>query len=375
MCTVRKEIRDLPKQQKIIIKSLSEYIKFFENGNYNNYIFRGEPENYKDIIASAFRGFNGCFNNYRKEYPFVGMINEFKKEVWFNLKPEKKENFIAFSQHHGIPTNLVDFSTSPLVALYFACECDNKNDLKNTDGFGVVNLFENKTIDITDILDEISDSDILVEYVNNNKIFIKLYRLFELYYDKYPDEFECCFKHLCDDIKNYHILEGRNTNEFENANSNYMKKTLILFDNNLPSEYKSIMNMISENNSDYSMYVLDYCFLLKEFIKYFVMSTDWCYWINCIPNFLYTPILAFERGRNQQGLFIYQAFLSYTDSVYGGPVLARQRIWPEILLIIENQKDILRELDYIGINRKFIYNDYDNISKYIKEKYNNLQNK
>lgn len=372
MCSIRKEILGLPTQQEIRIKSLSEYIKFFENDNYENYIFRGESANYEDIIASAFRGFNGRFNNYKKEYPFIEMKNEFKREVYQNLKQEEKENFMAFSQHYGIPTNLVDFSKSPLVALYFACESSKKNDSKNKDCFGVVNLFDNKTIDITDILNEISGRNILEEYVNNNQIFLKLYRLFELYYDKYPDEFKCYFKLLCDDIMYYRILEGRNTNEFENANSNYMEKTLILFDNNLPSEYKSIMNMISENNSDYSMYVLDYCFLLKEFIKYFVMSTDWCYWINCIPNFLYTPILAFERGRNQQGLFIYQAFLSYTDSVYGGPVLARQRIWPEILLIIENQRKILNELDLIGINRKFIYSDYDNISKYIKDKYDRI---
>lgn len=122
MNSIREETLNLPKQQEIRIKSLSEYIKFFENGNYENYIFRGESANYGNIIASAFRDFNGCFNSYKKEYPFIGMKNEFKKEVYHKSKQDEKENFIAFSQHYGIPTNLVDFSRSPLVALFFACE-------------------------------------------------------------------------------------------------------------------------------------------------------------------------------------------------------------------------------------------------------------
>lgn len=239
------------------------------------------------------------------------------------------------------------------------------------DYFGIVNLFCNKTINITDVLNDISDNNLLNAYANNSQVFIKLYSLFEQYYYKYTNDFDYYFKHLCDKIIYSNMFKTIDINEFEKANSNCMGKTLLLFNNNLPDKDKNVINMISENKSNYSMYVLDYCFLLKKFIEYLVASTDWCYWINCIPNFLYTPILTFDRGKNQQGIFIYQAFLSYTDSIYGEPVLARQRIWPEILLIIENQNDILKELDFIGINRKFIYNDFDNISRYIKEKYNN----
>lgn len=46
-----------------------------------------------------------------------------------------------------------------------------------------------------------------------------------------------------------------------------------------------------------------------------------------------------------------------------------QEIDYEYEIIISNKKHILLELDNIGINRKFIYPDSDNIAQYIKEKY------
>lgn len=46
-----------------------------------------------------------------------------------------------------------------------------------------------------------------------------------------------------------------------------------------------------------------------------------------------------------------------------------QKIDYEYEIIISNKKQILRELDNIGINKKFIYPDSDNIAQYIKEKY------
>lgn len=48
---------------------------------------------------------------------------------------------MAFCQHHGIPTNLVDVSYSPLVALFFAC--DGKSERK----FTLSEFIGNKSID------------------------------------------------------------------------------------------------------------------------------------------------------------------------------------------------------------------------------------
>ena len=86
-----------------------------------------------------------------------------------------------------------------------------------------------------------------------------------------------------------------------------------------------------------------------------------------MPNFKYAPTLIFERGRNQQGLFIYQTYLSYIEQVYNAEILAQQRVWPDKIIVIENKNLIHKELDFIGINEKFIYGDFDNVASYIKK--------
>lgn len=84
-------------------------------------------------------------------------------------------------------------------------------------------------------------------------------------------------------------------------------------------------------------------------------------------NFKYAPILTFERGRNQQGLFIYQTYLSFIKQVYNAEILAQQKVWSDKIIVIENKSLIYKELDFIGINEKFIYGDFDNIASYIKK--------
>ena len=114
--------------------------------------------------------------------------------------------------------------------------------------------------------------------------------------------------------------------------------------------------------------------MLKSFLRDMITYKAPVFWLNCMPNFIYKPFLSFDRGRNQQGLFIYQAYLSYTDDIYNADILARQRVWPEFAIVIKNKSQNLKQLDFIGINDKFVYGDYDNIAKYIKNNYSITKN-
>ena len=93
----KRHIKGLPSPKEIVVKSLSDYMKLFSSEKLTNYIYRGEPTNYHSTISSALRG---------KEYPFIQMKNEFKREIYHRLSADEKKDFLAFAQHHGIPTNL-----------------------------------------------------------------------------------------------------------------------------------------------------------------------------------------------------------------------------------------------------------------------------
>lgn len=96
----------------------------------------------------------------------------------------------------------------------------------------------------------------------------------------------------------------------------------------------------------------------------------WSYFtLRVITNFKYAPTLTFERGRNQQGLFVYQNYLQCSEFTSNPYIVSIQRIWPDKIVVINNKEKILKELDFIGINEKFFYGDYDNIAKYIKRKF------
>ena len=107
---------------KIIeIDSLSKYIRHIKKLNSSVY-YRGESKLNPSRKSSALRSYEFRWNS-AGPFPFMKMIDEFYKETAYKLN-EDKTDFIAFAQHHGIPTNLLDISASPLTALYFACERD-----------------------------------------------------------------------------------------------------------------------------------------------------------------------------------------------------------------------------------------------------------
>lgn len=55
------------------------------------------------------------------------LLNRFRRYSWGIIGRELGENeLLLLARHHGIPVRLLDWSSNPLVALYFACADENK---------------------------------------------------------------------------------------------------------------------------------------------------------------------------------------------------------------------------------------------------------
>lgn len=73
------------------------------------------------IKANGFRPYMGGWDS-DKIYNIDEISKKYYEQVVSKLTSEEKEYFLAFCQHYGVPTNLIDFSYSPLIALFFSCQ-------------------------------------------------------------------------------------------------------------------------------------------------------------------------------------------------------------------------------------------------------------
>ena len=99
-------------------KKLAEFIEWAAEHPYPGWVFRGQKQAWP-ILPTVGRNKKGY--SIARE---AQLLDEFKRNARQYIKDANSYSewdWIFVAQHHGLPTRLVDWTTNPLVACFFAC--------------------------------------------------------------------------------------------------------------------------------------------------------------------------------------------------------------------------------------------------------------
>ena len=379
----------------VVVNSLSEYIAAIEEYNLFNYISRGESQKYDKPLSSSIQ--RTLLKNYAE------ILEAYHLDVETAINKIQDKNFLAFSQHHGIPTNLLDFSFSPLVSLYFSMDgCQEKGYVhfinkdktvsintaiyENPLGWGMlgdfldfdIGLFESIMPQMTKAF--MKNRENMIEYFEKHvEMLITEYKsgksLDSLSGAKKLEEALQVYKQDKEDwIKDDKFKDEDITLQIKRSVSNFLNGFVDLHKDDLHNPEVFISNYMQADSArlihfKYSANILVIMFLLKmEEIEYYrdkVYLNKPYYELEFPFYFTYQPPIIDDRVRNQSSIFIFQPYASDRISYNGEQTQVWQKIIPDFTIEIHNPNKIRQELDAIGFNLKHIYCDYDSTAKYI----------
>lgn len=378
-------------EKPIEINNLSEYINLLQNYPSSECIFRGENDKYDKRQASAFRK-SGCF---------MYSIKEYYSLIGHRLSEIEKQNFLAFAQHHGLPTNLLDVTSNPLNALFFACNESKEN--------GYVYIFSNWfLVDITEIIEEFPRQSVFDLFVAGNitvvnKISELISELFEnkrsllqftgtafimpgnqfvthlfcgaycLARDVYTKKnkieidnitYDELLTNVCGDgvVRSNELFFNGFHKAVDSERERFQKLLNLICEDDIMNDMD--VNSITQDDLVYYIIFILYCFRVSRKLGKEINSDEYT---ELFPIMIYKPKITFERARLQQGYFIYTPYVA-ASGVFSDTEVEMSNILHAQSIKINTPSQVLLELENIGINIGTIYGDYDNIAKYIKDK-------
>jgi len=388
------------------ITSLQGYIEEINQNYSGNFFFRGESQDFGKTknLASGYRWLND--NTGRKVQDLINMRCEYFRDIGAHLNSQEIENFITYAQHHGLPTELLDITENPLVALYFAVSDADKKRV------------EEKCVCVKEkcvCVEEKSADDAIIYIFNDNKYTENMKasnhqtqflsdldqpELFKLngrnienqYFDfKWARDINTApDKRLMvlDDSREEHKIKSDQVDDFlislfAESDTKSMKKAIRDEINSLYSDIDKYSNLNKNLQSSRILPVPDTRQNAKSFAKMIIpyitefMQLKQGEYFPPLKYIHITPSIIFDRMRNQQGSFIYQLSTELEDTegmdirntdglpiCVGNSVVQPIKEFASITIDADFKGKILNQLDSIGINQKFIFSDDDNVAQY-----------
>lgn len=111
------------------IKSVIQFLEGIQDAH-PHYMYRGQANSEWELLPSIARiNAKELQSNYAGGWRRVedDLLDRFMKHAvrYINREPKNKIEWMIHAQHHGVPTRLLDWSTNPLKALFFAVENPN----------------------------------------------------------------------------------------------------------------------------------------------------------------------------------------------------------------------------------------------------------
>lgn len=112
----------------ILIASITDFIQYVESTYHNDFtLFRGQPKDKKLLPPIGRDSFvpRGSLADTERD-----MLDDFRATVlpFLSFEPKSKLEWLAVAQHHGMSTRLLDWTTNPLAALWFAIRSAGKEE-------------------------------------------------------------------------------------------------------------------------------------------------------------------------------------------------------------------------------------------------------
>lgn len=378
-----------------IVNYLVDYINFINGLKYDSTLyFRGENKNYPQRVPGIYRG--NYYNDDLVGFQYPEFMKKGTKEYYFEMFRElgwtktlfHENSFerITDLQHYKAITNILDVSTNPLVALFFACYEDETDD-------GKVYVYSSKSENERDYFGHTISIMTALNFISREVI------------DRFVVVFEKLMEIISED-KQYLFFNRKSTigDIISNLESNFKTDSDI---RKFGEELLPILDVIFEGDSAYinfrdnekdlldsGTYKMILLKVLKSIFEEFLEEINQ----NCnrreeikYPFAIYQDILKSyivrtakinERIKNQQGAFIIPGYVhTFNKNVLDKSVVSE--IQTEINKSLEksieligqfkiprdNKQGILKELKKFGIDESFIYPDIEYISKSISKKY------